>query len=429
MSDTLKEIADNLWGEDTSTFVDQYNNSYLNVIAAFYGVGDLDTSADIMAGILTAVGGNPATSTDYLQDIVLELGGTVTINGNWMEAWEAITSGPAAAPVNTVLPNVTGTAVVGNALTTTNGTWTNSPTSYAYQWKRGATNIGTNANSYTLVNADAGQSITCVVTATNAVGSANATSNILYIYDLDAQTFITDAGITDSTEKGAINDLVIGLKSDSLWNRMLAVYPFVGNTSTQQRYNLKDTLTFKITFNGGWTHSSTGALPDGSTSYANTGFIPATSWATSGNSSISAYSRTNNSNAGLLWGTRTGNGNTRLEALLRSSGSTTIVHNSNSTQTPSPAPTTSAINFMSSRINTTDLIIAVNGVASSYVKAEVITSTLPIYLSAQNNNGVAALFSNRELAFAHIGTGLTTGQCTSLYTRIQEFQTRLGRQV
>jgi surface protein len=149
-----------------------------------------------MKDILTEVGGNPSTSTDYLQDIVLELGGTVTINGNWMEAWEAITSGPAAAPVNTVLPNVTGTAVVGNALTTTNGTWTNSPTSYAYQWKRGATNIGTNANSYTLVNADAGQSITCVVTATNAVGSTPATSNALIIQNF----FTTEWTTTASSE-------------------------------------------------------------------------------------------------------------------------------------------------------------------------------------------------------------------------------------
>jgi surface protein len=188
MSDTLKEIADNLG-------VTTINGSYLSGIAQYYGV-NLATSKDLMKDILTAVGGNPATSTDYLQDIVLELGGTVTINGNWMEAWEAITSGPAAAPVNTVLPNVTGTAVVGNALTTTNGTWTNSPTSYAYQWKRGATNIGTNANAYTLVNADAGQSITCVVTATNAIGSTPATSNALTIQNF----FTTEWTTTASSE-------------------------------------------------------------------------------------------------------------------------------------------------------------------------------------------------------------------------------------
>ena len=191
MSDTLKQIADNLG-------VTTINGNYLSGIADYYGV-DLATSTDLMKDILTEVGGNPSTSTDYLQDIVLELGGTVTINGNWMEAWEAITSGPAAAPVNTVLPNVTGTAVVGNALTTTNGTWTNSPTSYAYQWKRGATNIGTNANSYTLVNADAGQSITCVVTATNAVGSTPATSNALTIQNFFTTEWTTTA-LSESIE-------------------------------------------------------------------------------------------------------------------------------------------------------------------------------------------------------------------------------------
>ena len=84
----------------------------------------------------------------------------------------------ATAPVNTVAPNVTGNQNVGDLLTTTDGTWSGTPTSFTYQWKRGATNIGTNANTYTLVSADAGLNITCVVTATNATGSTNATSNV-----------------------------------------------------------------------------------------------------------------------------------------------------------------------------------------------------------------------------------------------------------
>jgi hypothetical protein len=144
-----------------------------------------------MADILTEVGGDPATSTDYLKDIVLELGGTVTINGNWMEAWEAITATPPAAPVNTVAPVASGTNYyVGDLLTTTDGTWTGSPTSYAYQWKRGATNVGANANTYTLVSADAGLNMTCVVTATNANGSTPATSNIIATTALFAPTNI-----------------------------------------------------------------------------------------------------------------------------------------------------------------------------------------------------------------------------------------------
>jgi surface protein len=186
-SDTLKQIADNLG-------VSTINGSYLSGIADYYGV-NLATSTDLMRDILVEVGGNPATSTDYLKDIVLELGGTV-INANWMDGWQAITGGgppPTPAPVNTVLPNVTGTAVVGNVLTTDDGTWTNSPTSYAYQWKRGATNIGTNANTYTLVTADAGESITCVVTATNGGGSTPATSNAVQVQNFFTTTWTTTA--------------------------------------------------------------------------------------------------------------------------------------------------------------------------------------------------------------------------------------------
>lgn len=98
---------------------------------------------------------------------------------------------PTPAPVNTVLPNVTGTAVVGNQLSAWIGSWTNSPTSYDYQWKRGATNIGVNDSYYILVNADAGQSITCVVTATNGGGSTPATSNAVQIQNFFTTTWTT----------------------------------------------------------------------------------------------------------------------------------------------------------------------------------------------------------------------------------------------
>jgi hypothetical protein len=86
MSDTLKEIADNLG-------VTTINGNYLSGIADYYGV-DLATSTDLMKDILTAVGGDPSTSTDYLQDIVKELGQDTTVNANWMEAWLLATTGP-----------------------------------------------------------------------------------------------------------------------------------------------------------------------------------------------------------------------------------------------------------------------------------------------------------------------------------------------
>ena len=86
MSDTLKEIADNLG-------VTTINGNYLSGIANYYGV-NLATSTDLMKDLLTAVGGDPSTSTDYLQDIVKELGQDTTVNANWMEAWLLATTGP-----------------------------------------------------------------------------------------------------------------------------------------------------------------------------------------------------------------------------------------------------------------------------------------------------------------------------------------------
>lgn len=83
------------------------------------------------------------------------------------------------APVNTVAPAVTGTATVGQTLSSTTGTWTGVPTpTFAYQWQRVTTNIsGATSSTYVLVNADAASTIRCVVTATNAVSAVSANSN------------------------------------------------------------------------------------------------------------------------------------------------------------------------------------------------------------------------------------------------------------
>jgi hypothetical protein len=93
-------------------------------------------------------------------------------------AWEVSSGVP---PVNTVAPAITGTAQEGQTVTCSTGTWTGTPTiTFAYQWKRNGSNIGSATNStYVLVTADVAQSITCEVTATNGSGSASATSNTI----------------------------------------------------------------------------------------------------------------------------------------------------------------------------------------------------------------------------------------------------------
>jgi len=88
-----------------------------------------------------------------------------------------------AVPVNSVLPIISGTATQDQVLSTTNGTWTNTPTGYGYQWQRcdAAGNncvaiVGATAGTYTLVYADAGSTMRVLVTATNPYGSGAATS-------------------------------------------------------------------------------------------------------------------------------------------------------------------------------------------------------------------------------------------------------------
>ena len=94
-----------------------------------------------------------------------------------------------AVPNNTVEPRITGSATVGSTLNATQGSWSGSPTSFAYQWVRcprdGGLPTGANCaaiggattSSYVVANADVGQRLRVRVTATNLDGSSTAASN------------------------------------------------------------------------------------------------------------------------------------------------------------------------------------------------------------------------------------------------------------
>ena len=54
----------------------------------------------------------------------------------------------AAVPQNTASPTITGNAREGQTLTVSQGTWSNTPTAYAYQWQR-CTNDGSGCGDIT----------------------------------------------------------------------------------------------------------------------------------------------------------------------------------------------------------------------------------------------------------------------------------------
>ena len=77
----------------------------------------------------------------------------------------------AGPPVNVDVPHV---QQAGATLTCTMGNWQGEPTDYAYAWMAdGVANSATGA-TYNVKPEDAGHSLACVVTATNAMGSTVA---------------------------------------------------------------------------------------------------------------------------------------------------------------------------------------------------------------------------------------------------------------
>lgn len=113
-----------------------------------------------------------------------------------MTAWSGYTQTIAAVtspPSNSTVPSISGTAIETNQLSTTNGTWTNNPSSYTYQWQR-CDNFGNNCanitgattSSYTLVSADTTNTVRSVVTAINSGGSASMPSAVSAIVAADA---------------------------------------------------------------------------------------------------------------------------------------------------------------------------------------------------------------------------------------------------
>ncbi|HEU4707620.1 MAG TPA: S8 family serine peptidase [Solirubrobacterales bacterium] len=90
---------------------------------------------------------------------------------------------PPPAPVNTALPAISGSPEEGQSLSASTGSWSGSPTAYAFQWRRcdsGGANCAAIADAtgktYALGSADVGSTIRVTVTASNSAGAASAES-------------------------------------------------------------------------------------------------------------------------------------------------------------------------------------------------------------------------------------------------------------
>jgi len=274
-------------------------------------------------------------------------------------------------------------------------------------------------------------------------GLTNISGTSSSSFDTDAQSFITATAITNTTQQNAIDTLVRGLKTDNIWTKLKAIYPFVGGSSTTHKYNLKDPrdldAAFRLAFNGGITHSATGALPNGTTGYADTKYKPSIQIVDTDSTHFSAYFRTND-----ILGTREIGANTIYGSDGDSFSDAEGQYLYNLT---AASYFTNGYGFGGSFVDSLagQYIINRNGANSitAYKNGSLRSTASPanqglpsvnMFLMGMNEyfpdlSASNTYYGKREIAFATLGTGLSNTDASNLYTRIQAFQTTLGRQV
>jgi hypothetical protein len=263
-------------------------------------------------------------------------------------------------------------------------------------------------------------------------------------FDADAVAFftrVTTAGGTlSTTEKQAVNQLVLDLKANSLWTPMKAIYPMVGASAAACAQNLKSS-SFTGSFTSGWTFASTGVTPNGTSAYMDTGLVPNTNLGVN-NSHLSYYSRTNNAGTTVRAEMGCVNNIATFLPLLQFIvyGKEGITNDQflaqaydYTTGTQIQVLGTNSLGFFAMSRTAINLLRAYkNNSTISSATTNQTQTTMPtnnIYLGAWNQNGTAAKFSDRQCAFASIGDGLTDTNASNLYTAVQAFQTTLSRQV
>jgi hypothetical protein len=179
-------------------------------------------------------------------------------------------------PSNELPPTITGTAKQGQTLTEVHGKWTNSPTSFSYQWLQcnslGASCApisGATTTSYVLAAADVGHTIAVQETATNAGGSGGpATSSATGVVQANKTFGKTTIGASQDTfaserkrvnsyalpEAGSVTTLTIYLAPTGKAGEQVLKGVIYSDASGKPEALLGATeqLTFKSTNTAGW---------------------------------------------------------------------------------------------------------------------------------------------------------------------------------
>lgn len=240
--------------------------------------------------------------------------------------------------------------------------------------------------------------------------------------DPDAQAFITAAGITDATQKSAINQLVVDAKNYGIWSKWKAAYPFVGGTNSQHTWNLKNTAQFQISWAGGVTSTSNGVFGNGTNGYGNTA-LNDLSVLDINNKHIAMYQRNILSDPS---GSSMGIGNSNRFYLNYAGNNYSTL---GMAQAPFAIQTPQKGMFIMSKTASGSFKYYQNALTPVTKTGTNASQNLNYFLLACNTVGSPFDYTSANLAFAAIGDGLTDTEADNYRIMIQAFQTTLGRQV
>ena len=247
-------------------------------------------------------------------------------------------------------------------------------------------------------------------------------------FDSDAQSFMTSASITDSTQQAAVNYLVTDLKSNNLWTKMKAVYPMVGGNATSHSYNLKNPSQFQITWNGGLTHDSNGVTGNGTNGYGNLNLNPRANLTTQ--YSFGTYCRVNNTNVNQFdFGSTDQDGFNNFCSISQFAS---LQYNHFVPANGISISNTTTNAFFHVGLDTSNNLFSFKNTTLLKSQTPASIGTAPsknTYLFGYNNNGTAMLFSARPSSLFFICENITQAENTTIYNIIQNYQTILSRNI
>ena len=281
------------------------------------------------------------------------------------------------------------------------------------------------------------------------IGNSIGVNNCRFFGGLDsnAAALITAAGITNTTQINAINNIFKDLKGQGtnnstydFYSRLTAFWLFVGGSAAAHKFNAKDPrdldAAYRLSFSGGWTHDSNGSKGNGTNSYADT-FLAQNVIATNTNG-LSIYFRENTARNEIQIGhlKRPEFYATEIGMGYISGANTKFFGGDKYDQNFGTTNYTNINGLIRlNRTSSTNYKVYRNGVQTESLNytANTITDTTTSLIGAErrSDTNTAQSYSNKTFCFADIMASNTLSAAEELvyYNIIQAFQTALSRNV